>query len=327
MKIAFFDTKPYDKQSFEQYASDDLKFKFFETKLNIDTVDLARGCDTVCIFVNDTADAAVIDKLYQLGVKVLALRCAGYNNVDVKHAYGKIHVVHVPAYSPYAVAEHTMALLLTSIRRIHKAYIRTKDFNFSLAGLTGFDLHGKTVGVIGTGRIGRVFIDICRGFGMNVLAYDKFPAEGLDNGDTIRYTTLDEIFISSDIISLHCPLTDETYHVIDETSLNKCKQGVILLNTSRGALVDAEALLAAIKSRKVGGACLDVYEEESDFFFEDRSGHIMEDDTLARLISMPNVLVTSHQAFLTEDALENIAETTVNNIVEIAENRECANEL
>ena len=235
--------------------------------------------------------------------------------------------MRVPAYSPYAVAEHTMALLLTSIRRIHKAYIRSRDYNFSLANLTGFDLHGKTVGVIGTGRIGRVFIDICRGFGMKVLAYDKFRAEGLDNGDTIRYVELDELFRNSDIISLHCPLTEETNHLIDEKALEKCKKGVVILNTSRGGLVDAEALLMGIKSRKVGAACLDVYEEESDIFFEDNSGHIMEDDTLARLISMPNVIVTSHQAFLTEEALENIAETTVNNLVSFFEKGECPNEL
>ncbi|MEE1503967.1 MAG: NAD(P)-dependent oxidoreductase, partial [Acutalibacteraceae bacterium] len=228
---------------------------------------------------------------------------------------------------PYAVAEHTMALLLTSIRRIHKAYIRSRDYNFSLANLTGFDLHGKTVGVIGTGRIGRVFIDICRGFGMKVLAYDKFKANDLDNGDTIRYVELDELFRNSDIISLHCPLTEETNHLIDEKALEKCKKGVVILNTSRGGLVDAEALLMGIKSRKVGAACLDVYEEESDNFFEDNSGHIMEDDTLARLISMPNVIVTSHQAFLTEEALENIAETTVNNLLSFFETGECENEL
>ena len=193
--------------------------------------------------------------------------------------------------------------------------------------MTGFDLHGKTVGVIGTGRIGRVFIDICRGFGMNVLAYDKFPAQGLDNGDTVRYVSLDELFEGSDIISLHCPLTEETYHIINSDSLEKCRRGVVILNTSRGALVDAEALLAGIKSRKVGAACLDVYEEEADIFFEDFSGHIIEDDTLARLISMPNVIVSSHQAFLTEDALSNIAETTVKNIVGFFENNECPNEL
>ncbi len=328
MKIAFFDTKPYDKPAFEKYGAEHgVKFKYFETKLNEDTVELAQGYDGVCVFVNDTVNAAVIDRLVEMGVNIIALRCAGFNNVDMKHAFGKVHVMRVPAYSPYAVAEHTMAMLLTSIRRIHKAYIRTRDFNFSLAGLTGFDLHGKTVGVIGTGRIGRVFIDICRGFGMKVLAYDKFPAEGLDNGDTIRYVSTDELFEKSDIISLHCPLTEDTYHIIDESSLAKCKQGVVILNTSRGALVDAEALLAGIKSRKVGAACLDVYEEESDFFFEDYSGHIMEDDTLARLISMPNVIVSSHQAFLTVEALENIAETTVKNLVEYSTTQHCANEL
>ena len=328
MKIAFFDTKPYDKPSFDKFGADNgVRFKYFETKLNEDTVDLANGYDGVCVFVNDTVNAKVIDRLCEMGVKVIALRCAGYNNVDVKYAYGRIHVLRVPAYSPYAVAEHAMAMLLTSIRRIHKAYIRTRDFNFSLSGMTGFDLHGKTVGVIGTGRIGRVFIDICRGFGMRVLAYDKFPAEGLDNGDTVRYVSLDELFERSDIISLHCPLTEDTYHIIDQDAIEKCKKGVVILNTSRGALVDAEALLAGIKSRKVGAACLDVYEEESDFFFEDFSGHIMEDDTLARLISMPNVIVTSHQAFLTDEALSNIAETTVNNIVGFLETEQCPNEI
>ncbi len=328
MKIAFFDTKPYDKPSFDRYGEEKgVTFKYFETKLNEDTVDLADGYDGVCVFVNDTVNSKVIDRLYERGVKVVALRCAGFNNVDMKHAYGKVHVLRVPAYSPYAVAEHAMALLLTSIRRIHKAYIRSKDFNFSLSGLTGFDLYGKTVGVIGTGRIGRVFIDICRGFGMRVLAYDKFPAKEIDNGDSVRYVTLDELLSGSDIISLHCPLTDETHHLIDASALEKCKRGVVLINTSRGALVDAEALLLAIKSRRVGAACLDVYEEESDLFFEDNSGHILEDDTLARLISMPNVIVTSHQAFLTEEALENIAETTVSNIVGFFEAGQCPNEL
>ena len=328
MKIAFFDTKPYDKPSFDRCgALHGITFKYFETKLNEDTVDLAKGFDGVCVFVNDTVNAAVIDRLCEQGVKVIALRCAGFNNVDVKHAFGKIHVLRVPAYSPYAVAEHAIAMLLTSIRRIHKAYIRTRDFNFSLSGMTGFDLHGKTVGVIGTGRIGRVFIDICRGFGMKVLAYDKYPAKDLKTDENLQYVSLDQIFEQSDIISLHCPLTEETYHLIDETSLEKCKRGVVIINTSRGALVDAEALLAGIKSRKVGAACLDVYEEESDFFFEDFSGHILEDDVLARLISMPNVIVTSHQAFLTEEALENIAETTVNNLVELNETNQCPNEL
>ena len=324
MKFAFFDTKYFDIPSFEKFGKNaGIEFKFFETKLNPDTVNLAFGCDGVCVFVNDTVNAEVIDKLYKFGVKAVALRCAGYNNVDVKHAYGKIHVVHVPAYSPYAVAEHTMALLLASIRRIHKAYIRTKDFNFSLSGLTGFDLHGKTVGVIGTGKIGRVFIDICRGFGMRVLAYDKFPATDAP----CEYVELDRLFAESDIISMHCPLTPETYHIINKASIEKMKKGVVVLNTSRGALIDAEALLDGIKSRKIGAACLDVYEEESDVFFEDFSGHIVDDDTLARLISMPNVIVTSHQAFLTEEALGNIAETTISNIKEISENGCSQNEL
>ncbi len=328
MKIAFFDAKSYDKPSFDKFGRDSgIKFKYFETKLNEDTAELAHGYDGVCVFVNDTVNSAVIDILHAQGIKYIALRCAGFNNVDLKSAEGKMRVVRVPAYSPYAVAEHTMAMLLTSVRRIHKAYIRTRDFNFSLSGMTGFDLHGKTVGVIGTGRIGRVFIDICRGFGMKVLAYDKFPAEGLDNGDTVRYAELNELFEKSDIISLHCPLTEETYHIIDEKSLGMCKKGVIILNTSRGALVDAEALLQGIKSRHVGAACLDVYEEESEFFFEDFSGHILEDDTLARLISMPNVIVSSHQAFLTEEALSNIAETTVNNLILLNRGEKCENEL
>ena len=327
MKIAFFDAKPYDKPSFDKYGKDKgIEFKYFETKLNEDTAELAAGYDGVCVFVNDTVNAPVIDKLLKVGIKIVALRCAGFNNVDMKYAYGKIHVLRVPAYSPYAVAEHTMAMLLTSIRRIHKAYIRTRDFNFSLAGMTGFDLHGKTVGVIGTGKIGKVFIDICRGFGMNVLAYDKFPSREIEN-EHVRYAELNELFEKSDVISLHCPLSEETYHIIGEEALRKCKRGVVILNTSRGALVDAEALLSGIKSRKVGAACLDVYEEESEFFFEDFSGHILDDDVLARLISMPNVIVTSHQAFLTEEALSNIAETTVNNIVSFSENGECPNEL
>jgi len=328
MKIAFFDAKPYDKPSFDKYGEKmGVSFKYFETKLTEDTAGLANGFDGVCVFVNDVVNAKVIDKLCEMGVKIVALRCAGFNNVDMKYAFGKVHVLRVPAYSPYAVAEHTMALLLTSIRRIHKAYIRTRDFNFSLAGMTGFDLHGKTVGIIGTGKIGRVFADICRGFGMKILAYDKYPSDNFADGDNIKYVTLDELFAGSDIISLHCPLTDETHHIISEESIEKCKRGVVILNTSRGALVDSEALLAAIKSRKVGAACLDVYEEESDFFFEDFSGHILEDDTLARLISMPNVIVTSHQAFLTEEALSNIAETTVQNIVDMIEEEQCENEL
>ena len=328
MKIAFFDAKDYDKTAFDFYAIENgITIKYFETKLNEDTVYLSAGYDAVCVFVNDDVNSSVIDALYDMNVKILALRCAGFNNIDMKHAYGKIHVLRVPAYSPYAVAEHAMAMLLTSIRRIHKAYIRTKDFNFSLSKLTGFDLHGKTMGVIGTGRIGKVFIDICKGFGMKVLAYDKFPDESITDGERVKYVNLNELMKNSDIISLHCPLTDETYHIIDADALKNCKTGAVIINTSRGALIDTVALLDGIKSRKIGGACLDVYEEESDLFFEDNSGHILEDDTLARLISMPNVIVTSHQAFLTREALDNIAETTINNIVSFSKNGECRNEL
>ena len=311
IQVAFYDTKEYDKAAFEPYgAQKDIRFRFLETKRDADTVALAEGCDAVCVFVNDQVDAAVIDRLHHYGVRLIALRSAGYNNVDVRAAYGKLHVVHVPAYSPYAVAEHAMALLLTSVRRIHKAYNRTREFNFSLNGLTGFDFHGKTVGVIGTGKIGRIFIDICRGFGMRVLAYDKYPAQ--DSG--IEYAPLERLFEESDILSLHCPLTEETTHLIDANAIQKMKKGVVIVNTSRGGLIDAEALLEGIKARKIGAACLDVYEEEADIFFEDRSGHILNDDLLSRLISMPNVIVTSHQAFLTREALGNIAETTVNNI-------------
>ncbi len=325
IKVAFYDAKAYDKPSFENYSQQhDMKIRYIETKLNEDTVELAKGCDAVCVFVNDTVNAEVIDRLCEMGIRLVALRSAGYNNVDVRAAYGKVHVVHVPAYSPYAIAEHAMALLLTSVRRIHKAYNRTRDFNFSLSGLTGFDLHGKTVGVIGTGRIGRIFIDICRGFGMNVIAYDHFP--GKDNG--ITYVSLEELFRQSDVISLHCPLTDGTRHMINADAIDKMKKGIVIINTSRGGLIDTEALLDGIRARKVGAACLDVYEEEADIFFEDRSGHILNDELLARLISMPNVIVTSHQAFLTEEALNNIAEATVNNILSYFENDGlCDNEL
>ena len=323
-QIAFFDAKPYDTEPFVRASEGSgLSFKFYETKLNEDTVGLAAGCDAVCVFVNDTVTAPVIDALKQMGIGLVALRCAGYNNVDVRHAFGRVHIVRVPAYSPYAVAEHAIAMLLTSIRRIHKAYNRTREFNFSLSGLTGLDLHGRTVGVVGTGKIGRVFIDICRGFGMRVLAYDKFPAPDSD----YTYVPLEQLFRESDVISLHCPLTEETFHLVNGAGIQTMKKGVVLINTSRGALIDAEALLAGIKARKIGAACLDVYEEESDIFYEDYSGHIVDDDVLARLISMPNVLVTSHQAFLTQEALNNISETTVQNIRDFFADGSCENEL
>lgn len=323
MKVAFFDSKNYDIEPFQKFKTEGLDFKFFETKLTPDTVELARGYNAVCVFVNDVVNKEVIEKLISFKVQLIALRCAGYNNVDIKAAQGKIKVVRVPDYSPNAVAEHTMALLLTSIRRTHKAYNRIKDFNFSLSGLTGFDLCGKTIGVIGTGKIGNEFVDICNGFKMNVLAYDI-----VQNKDVkAEYTDLNTLFKKSDIISLHCPLTPETQYIIDKQSIEKMKKGVIIINTSRGALINADDLLEGIKSRKIGAACLDVYEEEAGVFFNDFSGHIIDDDTLARLITMPNVLLTSHQAFLTTEALNNIAETTVNNILDIEKNNSSKNEV
>lgn len=335
IRIVFFDAKEYDVQSFENALPEYRKMhpdlpectmKFFDTRLTMDTVNLAKGAEVVCIFVNDLVDREVAETLAEMGVKLIALRCAGYNNVDVESCFGKIHVVRVPAYSPYAVAEHAMALLMTSIRRIHKAYIRTRDFNFSLNGMMGFDFHGKTVGVVGTGKIGACFINICLGFGMKVLAYDKFPNPALAEKG-VRYTDTEEIWRECDIISLHCPLTEETRHMINRDTIARMKKGVVLLNTSRGGLIDSEALLEGIKNRQVGAACLDVYEEESNIFFHDFSGHIVDDDTLARLISMPNVIVTSHQAFLTREALGNIADTTLDNIRLFLLEGTCPNEL
>ena len=323
-KFAFFDTKPYDKPGFEKYGPPaGIEFKYYESKLNEDTAGLADGCSGVIVFVNDTVDAPVINRLYDMGIRLIALRCAGFNNVDLKTACGKMHIVRVPAYSPYAVAEHAMAMLLTSIRRIHKAYNRTREFNFSLNGLSGFDLHGKNVGVIGTGKIGKVFIDICKGFGMQVCAYDPYPDPSAD----IHYVTLKELFAGSDIISLHCPLTNQTEHLINAETIACMKKGVVIINTSRGGLIDAEALTEGIKTKQVGAACLDVYEEESEIFYEDNSGHILQDDVLARLISMPNVLLTSHQAFLTEEAMNNIAEITVRNIEAFLKGETLENEI
>ena len=326
MRIAFFDSKNYDIESFNPcFEKNNIEVKYFEPKLNEDTARLCAGFDAVCVFVNDTLNKAVIKQLYELGIKAIFLRCTGYNNVDLAYSFGKIHVFHVPAYSPHAVAEHAMALYLTSNRRIHKAYNRVRDYNFSLTGLAGTDMYGKTVGVIGTGKIGRIFINICKGFGMNVIAYDPYP---ISNGD-IRYVSLKELFKQSDIISLHCPLTPETSNIINKDSIALMKKSVAIINTSRGGLINSEDLLQGIKDRKIGTVCLDVYDEEGNIFFEDKSGHIMNDSTLLQLIAMPNVLITSHQAFLTKEALDNIAETTTLNIVnffngqEINENELC----
>ena len=317
MRIAFFDTKDYDIESFDTLVKEkNIEVKYFESKLNIDTVGLTAGFDGVCVFVNDQITKEVIDKLYDNGVKAIFLRCAGFNNVDLSAAFGKIHVYRVPAYSPYAVAEHAMALYLTSNRRIHKAFNRVREYNFSLSGLTGNDLHGKTVGVIGTGKIGRIFINICKGFGMNVIAYDLFPMKDSD----INYVSLDTLFKESDVISLHCPLTPETTHLINKDSIALMKKGVAIINTSRGGLINSADLLQGIKYRKIGTVCLDVYEEEGSLFFENKSGHIMDDSTLLQLIAMPNVLITSHQAFLTKEALSNIASTTVDNMIKFFNN-------
>lgn len=322
-KIAFFDTKPYDREYFEKTPHDGLHFKFFVNKLNAETAFAASDCEGAVAFVNDKIDKQTIDELYRCGVRVLAMRCAGYNNIDFKAASDKIRILRVPRYSPYAVAEHTMALLLCLNRKIHRAFNRTRDYNFSINGLTGFDLHGKTVGVIGTGKIGQTFIDICNGFGMKVIAYDPYPVSGLN----AKYVSREELFSLSDVISLHCPLTEDTYHIINEESLNMTKDDVYIINTSRGALIDAEALLHAIKNSKIGGAGLDVYEEESSLFFEDFSGNIMQDDILSLLINMPNVIVTSHQAFLTKEALSNIAHITIDNLQSFFDGRPLENEI
>lgn len=308
-KIAFFDAKPYDRTWFDQ-LNQHYHIKYYEHKLTPDTISLAHGCEAVIPFVNDTLDRTVIDGLCQEGIKMIALRCAGYNNVDRDAARGRIPVVRVPGYSPYAVAEFTMGLLLTLNRKIHKAYFRTRDFNFSLNGLVGFDLHGRTVGVIGTGKIGQIFIRICQGFGMHVLAYDPYPVQ--DAG--FPYVSLEELLAKSDIISLHCPLTEQTRHLINRDTIAQMRDGVYLLNTSRGMLVESESLLDALKNGKIAGAGLDVYEEETEFFFEDRSDTVQRDTLLSLLVSMPNVVLTSHQAFLTNEALHNIAQVTLDNL-------------
>lgn len=308
--VAFFDTKSYDRESFKKFADENIKLRLFENKLNIDTVSMAENCDAVCAFVNDDINKEVIEKLHSYGVGIIAMRCAGYNNVDLKACKGKIKIAHVPAYSPYAIAEHAMGMILLLNRKLHRAYIRTRDHNFSLEGLTGFDLKGKTVGIVGTGKIGRCFADICKGFGMEILGFDPY-----ENSEFCgKYVTMEELLKNSDIISLHCPLTKENRHLINDKTVSQMKDGVFIINTSRGKLIDTQSVINGLKSQKIGAAGLDVYEEETDLFFEDYSEEIILDDTLSTLISMPNVLVTSHQAFLTREALSSIAETTMQNL-------------
>lgn len=321
-KIAFFDTKAYDKKWFN-LSNKHYNIKYIESKLDKETAMLATGCEVVCAFVNDDLGKEVMEILNSLNVKVVAMRCAGYNNVDLKTAEGKITVLRVPNYSPYAVSEHAIGLLLTLNRKIHKAYNRTRDFNFSLNGLTGMDLHGKTVGVIGTGKIGQIFIEICKGFGMKILAYDPYPLKDA----TFDYVELSYLFQNSDIISLHCPLTEQTNEILNKDAFRQMKKGIYIINTSRGKLIDSEALLEALNDETVAGAGLDVYEEETDYFFEDMSGEIIKDDVLSLLVSKPNVIITSHQAFLTNEALENIAKTTINNIDEYYQGKPLVNQV
>ena len=327
-KIAFFGTKPYDEKSFNKVNEDyGFEIKYFKGHLNMNNIVLTQGADVVCVFVNDTVDADVIKAMAENGVKLLALRCAGYNNVDLEAAKGRLTVVRVPAYSPYAVAEYTVALMLSLNRKIPRASWRTRDGNFSLHGLMGFDMHGKTVGVIGTGKIATILIGILRGFGMKILAYDLYPDYKFAEETGMTYTTLDELYHRSDIITLHCPLTAETKYMINEDSISKMKDGVMIVNTGRGQLIHTNALIEGLKNKKVGYAGLDVYEEENEYFYEDKSDKIIDDDTLARLLSFNNVIVTSHQAFFTKEALRNIANTTLQNIKDFEEGKPLVNEV
>ena len=327
-KIAFFGAKPYDIASFdkvnEKYNYD---IRYYRGHLNPNNVVLTQDTDAVCIFVNDTADAAVIDAMVDNGVKLLALRCAGFNNVDLKATKGKLPVVRVPAYSPYAVAEYSLALMLSLNRKIHRAYWRTRDGNFSLNGLMGFDMHGKTTGIIGTGKIARILIRLLKGFGMRILAYDLYPDMKFAGEEGISYVSLDELYRESDIISLHCPLTDQTKYMIDKDSIDKMKEGVMIINTGRGQLINTNDLIEGLKEKKIAAAGLDVYEEEGEYFYEDKSDKIIDDDVLARLLSFNNVIVTSHQAFFTKEALHNIAETTLQNIDDFRHHRPLVNEV
>ena len=327
MKVAVFSAKPYDKlfltQANQKY---NCKLTFFSPSLNLETVNLAQGFDAVCVFVNDRLDRSII-QILDREIKLIALRCAGYNNVDVAAAkeHG-ITIVRVPAYSPHAVAEHAIALMLTLNRKIHRAYNRVREGNFALNGLLGFDLHNRTVGIIGTGKIGRIAGQILHGFGCRLLAYDLYPNREFA-AQYAQYVTLVELLSQSDIISLHCPLSEDTYHLIDEEAIAQMKPGVMLVNTSRGGLIDTKAVIKGLKSKQIGYLALDVYEGESSMFFEDLSGEIIQDDTFERLLTFPNVVITGHQAFFTEEALTNIAETTLANIQAIAQNRSCPNQV
>lgn len=328
-KIAVFDAKPYDRATFDEVNK---KFNFelvyYKEHLDINNVLLASGADAVCIFVNAVVDAAVIDKLHSYGVKLIALRCAGFNNVDIAAASQKgIKVVRVPDYSPHAIAEHTLALMLCLNRKVHRAFLRTRDGNFSLIGFQGFDMYQKTVGVVGTGKIGKVVMGLMKGLGMNVLAYDLYPDNAFAEANNIKYVTLDELYANSDIITLHCPLTKETEYLISDQSIAKMKDGVMIINTGRGKLIHTKHLIDGLINGKVGYAGLDVYEEEGAYFYEDHSDKVMTDDVLARLLSFNNVIVTSHQAFFTKEAMSNIAHTTMGSIQDFFDGKELKNEV
>ena len=329
MKIAFFDTHSYDKKSFtEANKAFNYEIDFRDYKLNENTAMTAQGFDVVCVFVNDVVNEAVIKTLADCGVKLIALRCAGFNNVDLKAAASAgIKVVRVPAYSPYAVAEHGVALLMSLTRHIPQAYLRTKTANFNIEGLTGRDLFGLTVGILGTGKIGRIMADILMGFGMKIIAYDPFPNTKWAQEKNIEYVDLEEIFKRSDVLSLHCPLTEETKHIVNHDRMKMMKHDAVIINTGRGALIDSKALVHALKHGHIGGIGMDVYEEESKYFFSDWSTDIMTDDTLARLLTFPNVIITGHQAFLTTNALKNLADTTLENIKAFSGGNELVNEV
>jgi D-lactate dehydrogenase len=328
-KIAIFDAKPYDRTTFnkvnEKYG---FELIYHKEHLDINNVVLANGVDAVCIFVNAVVDAAVVSRLKSYGVNLIALRCAGFNNVDIAAAAKEgVKVVRVPDYSPHAIAEHTLALMLCLNRKVHRAFLRTRDGNFSLIGFEGFDMYGKTVGVIGTGKIGKVAIGLFKGLGMNVLAYDLYPDTAFAESEGIKYVTLDELYAGSDIITLHCPLTKETEYLICDESIGKMKDGVMIVNTGRGKLIHTKHLIEGLLSRKVGYAGLDVYEEEGAYFYEDHSDTVMTDDVLARLLSFNNVIVTSHQAFFTQEAMANIAHATMESISDFFAGRELGNEV
>lgn len=320
LEVAFFDTKSYDRRSFENAPkSERIRWHFHEFRLSSETAVLAKNANAVCVFVNDKLDRACLEKLAEFGIKLIALRCAGFNNLDLIAAKELgFAVVRVPAYSPHAVAEHTVGLLLTLNRKIHRAYNRVREHNFALHGLVGFDIAGKTVGIIGTGKIGRITAKIFRGFEANVLAYDPFPATDWAKQVGVQYCALPELLEKCDILSLHTPLTAETKHIFCEESFRKMKRGVFIINTSRGKLIETKALIDALKSGQVGGVALDVYEEEEGIFFEDHSEEVLQDDILSRLLTFPNVLITSHQAFLTEEALKEISRVTIENLLNFA---------